>query len=253
MRRFGHERSEPSARTEECPAILGVQPPRPGRQIGANMPLRASARALDTRNPPDSPSHMSTHPAGPSTRDPDSKPPVRRPGAGRQHDGSRRWIYTGFSGRTQGVDVGVNLSPGGHCDDDCLYCSAAGMSQSDPLPVDLGRMLAEFEETLVAIRCGRAFDAPDHGMLPAEFREVGQVMLSGDGEPTLCPNFLEVVETLVHIRARGRHPFFRLVFETNGSGIETIAVRQALVVVQSLFAVFGGRAQPQRSMTTSTA
>jgi hypothetical protein len=53
-------------------------------------------------------------------------------------------------------------------------------------------------------------------------------MLSGEGEPTLCPNFVDVVETLVHARSRGRYPFFKMVLETNGSGLERPEVQQAL-------------------------
>jgi wyosine [tRNA(Phe)-imidazoG37] synthetase (radical SAM superfamily) len=52
--------------------------------------------------------------------------------------------------------------------------------------------------------------------------------LSGDGEPTICPNFLEVVETVVHARARGRHPFFKVVLITNASHLDAPGVEAGL-------------------------
>jgi wyosine [tRNA(Phe)-imidazoG37] synthetase (radical SAM superfamily) len=56
--------------------------------------------------------------------------------------------------------------------------------------------------------------------------ELRHVTLSGDGEPTLSPDFLEAVETVVYQRARG--PFFKVVLLTNGSGLGTPQVEEAL-------------------------
>jgi wyosine [tRNA(Phe)-imidazoG37] synthetase (radical SAM superfamily) len=54
------------------------------------------------------------------------------------------------------------------------------------------------------------------------------VALSGDGEPTLCPNFIEAVEAVIHLRMRGRFPFFKLVLITNASGLDRTEVEQGL-------------------------
>jgi wyosine [tRNA(Phe)-imidazoG37] synthetase (radical SAM superfamily) len=58
--------------------------------------------------------------------------------------------------------------------------------------------------------------------------ELRHVTLSGDGEPTLCPNFVEAVEAVVHLRARGRFPFFKLVLITNASGLDRPEVGEGL-------------------------
>jgi wyosine [tRNA(Phe)-imidazoG37] synthetase (radical SAM superfamily) len=154
---------------------------------------------------------------------------TRRPErpVGRDYQG-RHWVYTQLSGQTRGLSVGVNLSPDGVCDYRCRYCRTAGQSDLGPIPVDGGELARELEETLESIRTGHAFNQPAYRRYPAEWRTLSQVMLSGEGEPTLCPNFVEVVEKLIHARARGRYPFFKLVLETNGSGLDRSEVREGL-------------------------
>jgi wyosine [tRNA(Phe)-imidazoG37] synthetase (radical SAM superfamily) len=44
------------------------------------------------------------------------------------------------------------------------------------------------------------------------------VGLSGDGEPTLAPNFVEAVQAVVRVRALGG--FFKIVLLTNGTGLD---------------------------------
>jgi wyosine [tRNA(Phe)-imidazoG37] synthetase (radical SAM superfamily) len=58
--------------------------------------------------------------------------------------------------------------------------------------------------------------------------ELRHVSLSGDGEPAFCPNFVEAVEAVFHVRARGRFPFFKLVLITNASGLGRPEVARAL-------------------------
>jgi wyosine [tRNA(Phe)-imidazoG37] synthetase (radical SAM superfamily) len=52
--------------------------------------------------------------------------------------------------------------------------------------------------------------------------------LSGDGEPTFSPNFMETVQSVVHVRALGGFPFFKLVLLTNGTGLDQLHVQQGL-------------------------
>ena len=54
------------------------------------------------------------------------------------------------------------------------------------------------------------------------------VALSGDGEPTLSPQFAEVVQAVVHIRALGGFPFFKIVLLTNGTGLDRPQVQESL-------------------------
>ena len=152
----------------------------------------------------------------------------RGTGVGDPRYEGRRWVYTQLSGGTGGLSVGINLTPGRECDYRCRYCAVRKESTREPEPID-GHLLArELEATLESIRTGAVFRSPAYLRLPGDLRALGQVLLSGEGEPTLCPNFLEVVETLIHARARGRHPFFRLILETNGSGLDRAEVIEGI-------------------------
>jgi wyosine [tRNA(Phe)-imidazoG37] synthetase (radical SAM superfamily) len=65
---------------------------------------------------------------------------------------------------------------------------------------------------------------------PAEENEhrLRQISLSGTGEPTLSPHFLEIVEGIAHLRATRRIPLLKLVLVTNGAGLERPPVQQGL-------------------------
>ena len=52
--------------------------------------------------------------------------------------------------------------------------------------------------------------------------------MSGDGEPTLCPNFREVVQEVVHIRAQAMLPCFKIVLITNATGLHLPEVQNGL-------------------------
>ena len=89
-------------------------------------------------------------------------------------------------------------------------------------------MAAELERTLKFIHSGQIREHPNYREVPAELLRLQHVCLSGDGEPTLCPNFGSAVEEVVHLRARGRFPWFKLVLVSNASGLDRPEVEQGL-------------------------
>ena len=64
--------------------------------------------------------------------------------------------------------------------------------------------------------------------MPPELLRLRHVAISGDGEPTLCPQFREAVEKVVHVRATSRGPFFKLVLITNASNLDAAQVQDGL-------------------------
>lgn len=140
----------------------------------------------------------------------------------------QRFVYTVVSPRARGLSVGVNMNPDKHCNFDCGYCEVNRLEPGRESRLDVAVMVAELERTLELVRSGALRDRPCYRAAPPELLELRHVTLSGDGEPTLCPNFTEVVETVVHLRARGRFPFFKLVLITNASGLDRPEVAQGL-------------------------
>src|ERR1043165_7684481 len=116
--------------------------------------------------------------------------------------------------------MGVNMNPDKRCNFDCVYCEVDRHEFSSESRLDVPVMIAELERLLESVTSGALREQPCYRNAPAELLEVRHVALSGDGEPTLCPNFVEAVEALVHVRARGRFPFFKFVLVTNASGFD---------------------------------
>lgn len=139
-----------------------------------------------------------------------------------------RFVYTVISPRARGLSVGVNLNPDRRCNFDCVYCEVNRQTPVPALAFDAGTMAAELERTLLLVQSGELRARPGYKGLPAELLELRHVALSGDGEPTLCPKFAEAVEAVLHLRARGRFPFFKVVLLTNTTGLNHPSVIEGL-------------------------
>lgn len=138
-----------------------------------------------------------------------------------------RFVYAVVSARARGLAVGVNLCPDKRCNFSCIYCEVH--RNGDPrstLDVDL--MAAELRKTLAFVHGGRLRERPWYHSLPDELLQLRHVALSGDGEPTLSPMFAEALQAIVHVRALGGLPFFKLVLLTNGTGLDLPHVLQGL-------------------------
>lgn len=139
-----------------------------------------------------------------------------------------RFVYTVVSPRARGMCVGINVNPDHKCNFDCLYCEVDRSVQPTESKLNTKVMSAELHRTLADIAHGKLRSYPQYQSLPDELLKLRHVTLSGDGEPTLAENFAEVVETVVHVRALGEFPFFKIVLLTNASGLDLPPVRAGL-------------------------
>ena len=148
-------------------------------------------------------------------------------GAPREHLGNR-FVYAVISSRARGLSVGVNLTPDRRCNFDCVYCEVDRKAPTPDRHLDVAALAEELERTLTRIHHGQWHGPGGWRQTPAELLQLRHVALSGDGEPTLCSKFAEVVEAVIHVRARGQFPFFKLVLITNASGLDLPAVQAGL-------------------------
>jgi wyosine [tRNA(Phe)-imidazoG37] synthetase (radical SAM superfamily) len=140
----------------------------------------------------------------------------------------QRFVYLLISPRARGLSVGVNLNPDKACNFDCVYCEVDRSKPPRTERLDIPAMTRELETTLLRVADGEIARLPQFARLPPSLLVLKHVTLSGDGEPTLCPEFREAVEAVTHLRASSRVPFFRLVLITNSSGLDLPNVREAL-------------------------
>lgn len=139
-----------------------------------------------------------------------------------------RFVYVVVSSRARGLSVGVNMNPDKKCNFNCCYCE---VHRNEPLreqSLDVDVMAAELKNTLTLVSEGRLRERPWYQTLPDELLQLRHVALSGDGEPTLAPNFAEAVQAVVHVRALGGFPFFKIVLSTNATGLDSPEVQRGL-------------------------
>jgi len=144
-----------------------------------------------------------------------------------------RFVYGVISQRARGLSIGVNMNPDKFCNFDCVYCEIDRTEPGRACEVDLETMSAELRNMLTLARQGRVRELPGYHSVPEELLELKEVALSGDGEPTLCPNFREVVQEVVHIRAQSLPPPFKIVLLTNSTGLHLPEVQNGLQLLTS--------------------
>ena len=139
-----------------------------------------------------------------------------------------RFVYAVVSARARGLSVGVNLCPGKHCNFQCVYCEVQRNGAVPAEPLDVEAVASELKKTLAYVRGGRLRERPWYRTLPDELLQLRHVALSGDGEPTLSPQFAQALQAVVHVRALSGFPFFKLVLLTNATGLDQPHVQHGL-------------------------
>jgi wyosine [tRNA(Phe)-imidazoG37] synthetase (radical SAM superfamily) len=156
-------------------------------------------------------------------------PPVRETAFDRPRDFlDNRFVYAVISARAHGLSLGVNMNPNQHCNFDCVYCEVDRRTPPRELVLDVDAMGDELRRTLTFVHQGRLRERPFYQALPDELLQLRHVALSGDGEPTLAPNFTEAMEAVVRVRALGGYPFFKIVLITNATGLDRPPVQEGL-------------------------
>jgi wyosine [tRNA(Phe)-imidazoG37] synthetase (radical SAM superfamily) len=129
-----------------------------------------------------------------------------------------RFVYAVISQRAHGLSIGVNLNPEKYCDFKCVYCEVERGEPHSESPVDINVMSDELTQMLDLASQNKLSELPRFHKIPADLLQLKEVALSGDGEPTLSPNFDAVVEAVLRVRSQRPH-FFKVVLITNTSGL----------------------------------
>lgn len=142
-------------------------------------------------------------------------------------------VYCVVSQRARGLSIGVNMNPDGQCNYDCVYCEVDRRRTKGESIVDVARVRTELDHALGLAISGKLREQPAFHAIPADLLALKEVALSGDGEPTLCPNFREVIEGVAHVRAAGKWPFFKIVLITNATGLHLPNVKAGIEILTS--------------------
>lgn len=141
------------------------------------------------------------------------------------------YVYPVISRRSKGLSIGLNLNPDKLCNFDCVYCQVDRHTPGGPSDVDLSHLGAELEEMLDQAVSGALFETEAFRSTPPVLRRLNDIAFAGDGEPTTCPVFPEVLRLAAEARRQRRLDSTRLVLITNASQFHKPRVRDALQVL----------------------
>ncbi|MDR3183441.1 MAG: radical SAM protein [Planctomycetaceae bacterium] len=152
-------------------------------------------------------------------------------------------VYPVISRRSGGLSLGVNLSPTGLCNFACVYCQVIAETDAaadntvaaavrDESPPFLDQLENELRQLTASYNDGSLFSGTYLESTPPEKRELRDIAFSGDGEPTLFPQFDEAVERIIAVRNELCKPDVKIVLITNASTLHVEPVRNTLAVLR---------------------
>lgn len=136
------------------------------------------------------------------------------------------YVYPVLSRRSHGLSIGINLNPNNACNWACLYCQVPALIRGSAPVVDIEQLKTELRSLLASHQSGALADQFELGQEEAPIRDIA---ISGNGEPTSCPNFYAVTEAIGEIAEEfnllGQ---IKLVLITNGSLMDRKEVQRGL-------------------------
>lgn len=136
------------------------------------------------------------------------------------------YVYPVLSRRSKGLSIGINLNPNNACNWACLYCQVPDLVRGSAPGVDIQTLKLELRALLESHRSGAMSEYFELGPDEATLRDIA---ISGNGEPTSCPNFLAVTKAIGEVaEAFELLGKIKLVLITNGSLMERKEVQWGL-------------------------
>jgi len=105
------------------------------------------------------------------------------------------YVYPVISRRAGGVSIGINLNPNNACNWHCAYCQVPNLTRGVAPDIDLIVLRSELTTMLNDVMHGDFMFERVH----EDCRQLCDVAISGNGEPTSCKSFDEVVAIILQV------------------------------------------------------
>jgi len=105
------------------------------------------------------------------------------------------YVYPVISRRAGGVSIGINLNPNNACNWHCAYCQVPNLRRGVAPDIDLAVLRSELTAMLEDVMHGSFLLE----RVPEGCRQLCDIAISGNGEPTSCKSFDKVVELIVQV------------------------------------------------------
>jgi wyosine [tRNA(Phe)-imidazoG37] synthetase (radical SAM superfamily) len=133
------------------------------------------------------------------------------------------YIYPVVSRRAQGVSVGINLNVNNACNWRCIYCQVPNLTRGGPPAIELAQLKQELNSMMQALLHG---DFMQRYVAETD-RRLMDIAFSGNGEPTTCKQFGEVLDIVAEVMLQydliQQDVKVRLI--TNGSQMDKVEVQ----------------------------
>lgn len=145
--------------------------------------------------------------------------------------GDLTFVYPVISRRSRGLSIGINLNPDKKCNFDCVYCEVDRRTPGLASRVDLAKLQDELRWLIRFARDGELGKAPPFNEAPELTRVIRDLAFSGDGEPTMVPNFDACVRAVIEIKESEGLTDAKLVLITDAAGLDKGSVKAGLALM----------------------
>lgn len=138
------------------------------------------------------------------------------------------FVYPVISRRSRGLSLGVNLNPDKRCNFDCIYCEVDRRTPPRTTLLNLPRLREELRDLVQRVKRGELAGWGKFTEAPHLAREIKDIAFSGDGEPTMVPNFYACVQAVVEVKLAEELAHTKIVLITDAAGLDKADVRRGL-------------------------
>jgi wyosine [tRNA(Phe)-imidazoG37] synthetase (radical SAM superfamily) len=143
------------------------------------------------------------------------------------------YVYPVISRRSRGLSIGINLNPDKVCNFNCIYCEVDRQTPGRAARLDVSRMRDELVAMVRLAKEGVLTKEPKFAQVPALTRNIKDLALSGDGEPTMIRNFAECVRAVAEVKEAEQLPDTKIVLITNAAGLDKADVKRGLELMDA--------------------
>jgi wyosine [tRNA(Phe)-imidazoG37] synthetase (radical SAM superfamily) len=143
------------------------------------------------------------------------------------------FVYPVISRRSRGLSIGVNLNPDKVCNFNCIYCEVDRRTPPRVTRVDLARLRSELVEMIQSVSAGGLMRQSRFSDAAAWAGEIKDIAFSGDGEPTMVPNFAACVELVADVKRQEGLDQAKIVLITDAAGLDKADVQRGLEIMDS--------------------
>lgn len=144
-----------------------------------------------------------------------------------------KFVYPVISRRSHGLSIGVNLNPDKRCNFDCVYCCVDRKTPPVVTTLDLPAVRRELAWLIRYALEGGLATQPKFDEVPELTRVIRDIAFSGDGEPTMVPNFDECVQMVVDVKRELELADTKIVLITDSAGLDKASVKRGLELMDA--------------------